>query len=46
MELLSSGRVAPYVGATFALDDVAAALRFVADGRAIGKVVLDVGRAR
>lgn len=46
MELLSSGRVAPYVGATFALDDVAAALRFVADGRAIGKVVLDVRGAR
>ena len=31
-----------HIGATFALDDVAAALRHVADGRAIGKVVLDV----
>jgi NADPH2:quinone reductase len=42
VELLASGRVAPHVGAVFALDDVAAALRFVADGGAIGKVVLDV----
>lgn len=42
MTLLASGRAFPYVGATFALDDVAAALRFVADGRAIGKVVLRV----
>ena len=29
-------------GATFALDDVAAALRCVADGRAIGKIIVDV----
>ena len=42
MTLLASGRAFPYVGATFALDEVAAALRFVADGRAIGKVVLRV----
>ena len=32
----------PHIGATFPLDDTAAALRFVADGRAIGKVVIDV----
>lgn len=42
MELLASGRAAPYVGATFPLDDVVAALRYVADGRAIGKVVLSL----
>lgn len=42
LELLASGRVVPHIGATFALDDVAAALQYVADGRAIGKVVLDV----
>lgn len=42
MSLLASGRAFPHVGATFALHDVAAALRFVADGRAIGKVVLRV----
>jgi NADPH2:quinone reductase len=41
-ELLATGRIAPHVGATFGLDQVAAALRHVADGRAIGKVVLDV----
>lgn len=42
LDLLSAGRVRPHVGATFALDEAAAALRFVADGCAIGKVVLDV----
>ena len=43
LELLATGRVVPHIGASFALDDVAAALRYVADGRAIGKVVLDIG---
>ena len=42
--LLADGRVAPHIGATFALDEAAAALRYVADGRAVGKVVLDVSR--
>jgi NADPH2:quinone reductase len=42
MELLVSHRVTPYIGARFALDNVAAALRFVADGHAIGKVVLEI----
>ena len=41
-ELLATGRVVPHIGAAFALGDVAAALRYVADGRAVGKVVLDV----
>jgi NADPH2:quinone reductase len=40
--LLASGRVAPHIGAAFPLDEAAAALRHVADGRAVGKVVLDV----
>ncbi len=40
--LLASGRAFPHIGASFALSDAAAALRYVADGRAIGKVVLDV----
>ena len=44
MDLLASGRVLPHIGQRFPLDDVAAALQFVADGRAIGKVVLDVSR--
>jgi len=34
--------VVPHVGATFPLDDAAAALRLVADGGAVGKVVLSV----
>jgi NADPH:quinone reductase len=42
-ELLASGRAFPHIGATFALSEAAAALRHVADGKAIGKVVLDIG---
>ena len=42
LELLASGRAVPHIGAAFALADAAAALRHVADGRAIGKVVVDV----
>jgi NADPH:quinone reductase len=42
MELLAAGRVTPHIGATFALDNVVDALRYVADGRAIGKVVLEI----
>jgi NADPH2:quinone reductase len=42
--LLAEGRATPYVGASFTLDDAVAALRLVADGKAIGKVVLDVTR--
>ena len=34
----------PHIGATFGLTDAAAALRHVADGKAIGKIVLDVSR--
>ncbi|MGV0848946.1 NADPH:quinone oxidoreductase family protein [Mycolicibacterium phlei] len=41
-ELLLSGRVRPHIGAVYPLADVAAALRHVADGRAIGKVVVDL----
>jgi NADPH2:quinone reductase len=42
LALLASRRALPHVGATFALTEAAAALRHVADGKAIGKVVLDV----
>ena len=42
MKLLAAHQVTPHIGAAFALSDAAAALRYVADGRAIGKVVLDV----
>ncbi|MET0728208.1 MAG: NADPH:quinone oxidoreductase family protein [Acidimicrobiales bacterium] len=42
LDLMAEGRVLPHIGATFDLSDAAAALRYVADGRAIGKVVLDI----
>jgi NADPH2:quinone reductase len=42
LELFAAGRIAPYIGASFGLEDVVAALRFVADRHAIGKVVLDI----
>lgn len=45
MELLGSHQVVPHIGAVFELDEVVAALRLVADGGAIGKVVLDVDGA-
>jgi NADPH2:quinone reductase len=41
LELLAAGRALPHIGARFAFDDVAAALRYVADGHAVGKVVID-----
>ena len=42
LELLASGAMRPHIGASFSLDEVAAALRWVADGRAVGKVILDL----
>jgi NADPH2:quinone reductase len=42
-DLLATGRVAPHIGARFALTDCASALRHVADGQAIGKVLIDIG---
>ena len=45
-ELLASSRVVPHIGATFELDDVAAALQLVADGGAIGKVVIEIEPAQ
>jgi NADPH2:quinone reductase len=44
--LFASGRVVPHIGAVFPLAETAAALRLVADGRAIGKVVIDIAAAR
>lgn len=43
LDLLAAGRATPHIGAAFSLDEAAQALRYVADGRAIGKVVLDIG---
>lgn len=42
MALLAEGRVLPHIGASFPLEDTAAALRHVADGKAVGKVLIDV----
>ena len=42
LQLLADGVATPHIGATFTLDEVAAALRHVADGKAVGKVVLTV----
>lgn len=41
-ELLAQGRVHPVIGATFELAETASALRHVAEGHAVGKVVLQV----
>ena len=42
LSLLASGQALPHIGATFKLAEAAAALRHVADGKAIGKVVLAI----
>jgi NADPH2:quinone reductase len=42
IELLRTGQGLPYLGASFGLEETAAALRHMADGRAIGKVILTV----
>ena len=42
-EHLVSGRVQPHVGAVYPLAETVDALRLVADGRAIGKVLIDIG---
>jgi NADPH2:quinone reductase len=41
-ERLISGQVNPHIGATFPLAETAQALRMVADGQAIGKVLIEV----
>ncbi|KGI69171.1 NADPH:quinone oxidoreductase family protein [Mycolicibacterium rufum] len=40
--LLASRRVTPHIGAVYPLAEAAAALRHVADGRAVGKVLIDL----
>jgi NADPH2:quinone reductase len=42
LALLADGTVVPHIGASFPLERAADALRYVADGRAIGKVLIDV----
>ena len=41
-ELLASGAVRPHIGATYPLGRTAEALRLVADGQAVGKVLIDM----
>ena len=42
LALFAAGRVRPHIGARFPLRDAAAAVGYVADRRALGKVVIDV----
>ncbi|ABW09562.1 Alcohol dehydrogenase zinc-binding domain protein [Parafrankia sp. EAN1pec] len=42
MELFAAGKAVPHIGASFTFDETAAALRYVADGHAIGKIVLEI----
>jgi NADPH2:quinone reductase len=41
-ELLQTGEATPHIGAVYPLADSAMALRHVADGRAVGKVLIDL----
>ncbi len=41
-QMFADGKIRPYIGARFPLADAAAALRYVADRKAIGKVIIDV----
>ncbi|MBV9352472.1 MAG: NADPH:quinone oxidoreductase family protein [Mycobacterium sp.] len=41
-QMFADGRVRPYIGARFPLAEAATALRYVAERKAIGKVVIDV----
>jgi NADPH:quinone reductase-like Zn-dependent oxidoreductase len=43
-ELCAAGEVAIRIDRTFALDEVPEALRRVGEGRALGKVVVELGR--
>jgi NADPH:quinone reductase len=42
MDFLAQGKAKPLIGATFDLADVAVALRHMADGQAVGKILLQV----
>ena len=41
-ELLATGKVAPHIGAIYPLTETSSALRHVADGNAVGKVLIDI----
>lgn len=40
--MFADGEVSPYIGARFPLAEAAAAVRYVADRKAVGKVIIDV----
>jgi NADPH:quinone reductase len=40
--MFASGVIRPYIGARFPLSETAAALRHVAERKAVGKVIIDV----
>ncbi|WP_018502350.1 NADPH:quinone oxidoreductase family protein [Parafrankia discariae] len=42
IELFAAGKAVPHIGASFTFDETAAALRYVADGHAIGKILLEI----
>ncbi len=44
--LITSGQVVPHIGAEFGLGETAEALRMVADGRAVGKILIRVDDSR
>ena len=41
-EMFAAGKIRPYIGARFPLAETAAALRYVAERKVLGKVVIDV----
>lgn len=41
-QLFADGKIRPYIGARFPLAETAAALRFVADRKVLGKVIIDI----
>lgn len=41
-QMFADGRIRPYIGARFPLAETAAALRFVAERKVLGKVIIDV----
>ena len=41
-QMFADGRVRPYIGARFPFANTAEALRYVAERKALGKVVVDV----
>jgi NADPH:quinone reductase len=41
-QMFADGQIRPHIGARFPLADTAAALRHVAERKAVGKVVIDV----